>query len=209
MSSTHLHLVPKLRTNGALHPHPHTSSWHITSAWRQLHLTYPNSYAVSFQHLYKVILNCCRGFRVLLFSYRNQQNKTAYGIWKWKSESFITHRCTRRIDVWEKYDVIFQNGNCPRESNVRYFGFLKRSPLSKRNFVTKLNMERIHLQIMLSDVGWSSFKRLVVLCTEKEREDRALTQEDVDRIQEAWTSYVPRKARMLKLFSILQYWFYR
>jgi hypothetical protein len=23
----------------------------------------------------------------------------------------------------------------------------------------------------------------------------------------AWTSYVPWKARMLKLFSILQYWF--
>jgi hypothetical protein len=24
----------------------------------------------------------------------------------------------------------------------------------------------------------------------------------------AWTSYMPRKARVLKLFSILQYWFY-
>jgi hypothetical protein len=31
------------------------------------------------------------------------------------------------------------------------------------------------------------------------------SQEDVDRIQEAWTSYVPRKARMLKLFSTLKY----
>jgi hypothetical protein len=33
----------------------------------------------------------------------------------------------------------------------------------------------------------------------------SISQEVVDRIQEAWTSYVPRKARMLKLFSILQH----
>jgi hypothetical protein len=31
------------------------------------------------------------------------------------------------------------------------------------------------------------------------------SQEGVDPIQDAWTSYVPRKARILKLFSILQY----
>jgi hypothetical protein len=31
------------------------------------------------------------------------------------------------------------------------------------------------------------------------------SREDVDRIQEVWTSYVPREAHMLKLFSILQY----
>jgi hypothetical protein len=34
-------------------------------------------------------------------------------------------------------------------------------------------MENIHLQIMLSDVGYSNYKRLVVFCTQKEREDRA------------------------------------
>jgi transposase len=31
------------------------------------------------------------------------------------------------------------------------------------------------------------------------------SQENVDRIQEVWTSYVPRKALMLKLFTILQH----
>jgi hypothetical protein len=35
------------------------------------------------------------------------------------------------------------------------------------------------------------------------------SQEDVDRIQEPWTSYVPRKAHLLKLFIILQYLFYK
>jgi hypothetical protein len=33
----------------------------------------------------------------------------------------------------------------------------------------------------------------------------SISQEVVDRIQGAWTSYVPRKVRMLKLFSTLQY----
>jgi hypothetical protein len=35
-------------------------------------------------------------------------------------------------------------------------------------------MGSIHLQIKLSDVGLSIFKRLVVFCIEKEQEDRAL-----------------------------------
>jgi hypothetical protein len=35
-------------------------------------------------------------------------------------------------------------------------------------------MEKLHLQVMLSDVGYSNFKRQVVFCTETEREDRAL-----------------------------------
>jgi hypothetical protein len=33
------------------------------------------------------------------------------------------------------------------------FDFSKQSPLSKRNVVTELNMEKIRLQMMLSDVG--------------------------------------------------------
>jgi hypothetical protein len=44
-----------------------------------------------------------------------------------------------------KYDAIPQN--------VRILIFLKQSPLSKHNVVTELNMENVHLQIMLSDVG--------------------------------------------------------
>jgi hypothetical protein len=47
----------------------------------------------------------------------------------------------------KKYDVIPQNGDCA------YFGFSKQSPLSKGKVITELNMEEIHLQIMLSDVG--------------------------------------------------------
>jgi hypothetical protein len=43
---------------------------------------------------------------------------------------------------WRKYDTIPQNGDCS-----------KQSPLSKRNVVTELNMEKIHIQITLSDVG--------------------------------------------------------
>jgi hypothetical protein len=48
-----------------------------------------------------------------------------------------------------KYDIIPQNGDCSRESNMRTSVF----PLSKRNVVTELNTEESHFQIMLSDVG--------------------------------------------------------
>jgi hypothetical protein len=69
--------------------------------------------------------------------------------------------------------VIPQNGDCSRKSNV-YFGFLKQSPLQKCNVVTELSMDKIHLQIMLSDVGQSNFKRLVMFCTQKEQENQTL-----------------------------------
>jgi hypothetical protein len=48
-----------------------------------------------------------------------------------------------------KYDIITQNGDGSRESNVRNL-------VSETKFViktTELNMENIHLQIMLSGVG--------------------------------------------------------
>jgi hypothetical protein len=35
-------------------------------------------------------------------------------------------------------------------------------------------VEKIYLQIMLSSIGYSSFKRLVVFCTEKYQKDLAL-----------------------------------
>jgi hypothetical protein len=47
----------------------------------------------------------------------------------------------------------------------------KQNPLSKCRIITELSMDKIHLQIMLSDIGYSSFKILVVFCTEKEQED--------------------------------------
>jgi hypothetical protein len=46
-----------------------------------------------------------------------------------------------------KYGVVTHNGHCSRESNVRTLVFRKKSPLPKRNVVTELNMENIHLQI--------------------------------------------------------------
>jgi hypothetical protein len=51
------------------------------------------------------------------------------------------------------YDVINQNGDYSREKNCGYFRVSKQSPLSKRNVVTELNMEKIRLQIMLSGAG--------------------------------------------------------
>jgi hypothetical protein len=51
-----------------------------------------------------------------------------------------------------KYYVILQNGVCSRESKIAYFGFSKQSPFSKCNAVTELSMEKIHLQLLLSDV---------------------------------------------------------
>jgi hypothetical protein len=61
-----------------------------------------------------------------------------------------------------KYDVIHQNGDCSRESNVHALVF--------RNKVLYQNA------MSLQNSVWkrSTFKRLVVFCTEKEREDRAL-----------------------------------
>jgi hypothetical protein len=40
-----------------------------------------------------------------------------------------------------KYDVIPQNGECSRESNVGTSVLRNKSPLSKRNVVTELNMD--------------------------------------------------------------------
>jgi hypothetical protein len=51
--------------------------------------------------------------------------------------------------------------------------------------------EKIHFHRMLSNIGYSNFKRLVVFCTEKE-------QEDVDRIQEAFS----RSSQSTRLASL-------
>jgi hypothetical protein len=44
-----------------------------------------------------------------------------------------------------------QNGVCSRESNVVHWFFETKSVIKK--VFTELNMKKIHLQIMLSDVG--------------------------------------------------------
>jgi hypothetical protein len=74
------------------------------------------------------------------------------------------------LDVWEK---IWRNASKWWLFKTAYFGFQKRSSLSK-HVVTEFKMEKIRLQIMRSDVGWSNFKSLEGFCTEKEREDQAL-----------------------------------
>jgi hypothetical protein len=51
-----------------------------------------------------------------------------------------------------KYDVINRNGDCSSESNLRALVLRNRVPLSKHSVVTELNMEGLHLQIMLPDV---------------------------------------------------------
>jgi hypothetical protein len=66
-----------------------------------------------------------------------------------------------------------------------------------------------YLQIMLPGVGLGNFKRLVVFCAQKGVGRPSTSQEDVDGIQEAWISYVPRRARILKLFSIVQHLLYK
>jgi hypothetical protein len=50
-----------------------------------------------------------------------------------------------------KYDIIPKNGDSSRKSNVLTFGFSEQSLLSKCSVVTELNMEKIYLQIMLSN----------------------------------------------------------
>jgi hypothetical protein len=74
--------------------------------------------------------------------------------------------------------------------------------LSKCNVGTELNMEN-----PLSDNAirrWlKQFQESGSVLHRKGVGTRSTSQEDVDRIQEAWTPYGPRKARMLKLFSIL------
>jgi hypothetical protein len=42
-----------------------------------------------------------------------------------------------------QYNGIIQNGDCSRERQCAYFDFSKQRPLSKRNVVTELNMDKI------------------------------------------------------------------
>jgi hypothetical protein len=63
-----------------------------------------------------------------------------------------------------------KKGDCSRERNVHTLVFKTKS-LSKCNVITELNMEKIHLQIMLSHADYRNFKRLVVFCIGKEQED--------------------------------------
>jgi hypothetical protein len=81
----------------------------------------------------------------------------------------VWQRCTRHIDVWEKIRCHTSKLRQFNRKQYKYFGFSKQSPLSKCSLITELSMLKIHLQIMVPDVGYNNFKKL-----EKEGEDQAL-----------------------------------
>jgi hypothetical protein len=75
-------------------------------------------------------------------------------------EKFFLQHCTGRFDVWEKMWRHTSKWRLFKRKQYAYVGFSKRSQLSKYNVVTELNMEEIHLQIMLLpseiDIQWWS-----------------------------------------------------
>jgi hypothetical protein len=91
-----------------------------------------------------------------------------------------------------KYDIITQNS------------FSKENPLSKSNVFTEQ-----YGQDPLSDNAirrWlQQFQETGNVLHRKGAGGPSTSQKDVDRFQGAWKSYIPSKARMLKLFSILHY----
>jgi hypothetical protein len=101
----------------------------------------------------------------------------------------------------KKYDVIPQNGDCSRvrisvfRNEVRY---QNAKPL--RNSIPSDNATRRWFR---------QFQEAGSVLRPKGVGRPSTSQEDVDEIQETWTSYVPRRARILKLFSIMQHLFYK
>jgi hypothetical protein len=121
------------------------------------------------------------------------------GISNCNSKSFIWQRCTCRTYVLEEKDAIIPNGDCSRETKSvikmqrRYRTQYGKAPPSD-------NAIRRWLK-QFQETG-------SVLHRTKGAGRPSTSQEDFERIQEAWTSYVKRKALILKLFSILQYSFH-
>jgi hypothetical protein len=103
-----------------------------------------------------------------------------------------------------KYDVIFLNGDCLREA-MCVLWFFETKPVIK-------TQRRYRTQYGKGPPSDNAIRRWVKQFQEtnsvlhlKGSGRRSTSQEDVDRIQGAWMPYVSGKARMLKLFSILQY----
>jgi hypothetical protein len=103
-----------------------------------------------------------------------------------------------------KYDVIPQNGDCSRESNVRTLVF--------RNKVRYQNAASLQNSIWKAPPSDDAIRRSLKQLQEtghvlhRRGAGRPCSKrKDIGRIQEACTSYVQRKAGMLKLFSIPQY----
>jgi hypothetical protein len=97
------------------------------------------------------------------------------------------------------YDVIPQNGDCA------YFGFPEQKSIIK-------TQRRYRAQYGKAPPSDNAIRRWLKHLQEtgnvqhrRAAERPSTSQEDVDQIQEAWTSYVPGKTGMLKLVSILHY----
>jgi hypothetical protein len=107
-----------------------------------------------------------------------------------------------------KYDVIPQNSYCSRESNVRILVFHNSVPYERQcRYRTEYGKRSI-----LDNAIRCWLKQFQEADSVRHRKGTGRTstpQEVVDRIEEVWTSYVPRKARILNLFSILLHSFYK
>jgi hypothetical protein len=120
------------------------------------------------------------------------------------------------------YDVIHPNGD---------FGFSKQSPLSKRNAVTEPSMEKDPPSDNAVQRSLKQFQETGNVVHRNGTGRPSTSRTLGGKLSTAWTPYVPRnsytasagehlegnwvllghfmprKARMLKLFSILQHWF--
>jgi arsenate reductase-like glutaredoxin family protein len=103
-----------------------------------------------------------------------------------------------------KYNVILQNDDCSRESTVRTLVF--------RNEVHYQRKCHYRIQYGNDPPSDKAIRRWLKQVQEtgnvlhrKGAGRSSTSQEVVDPIQEAWAFHMLRKARMLKLFSILQH----
>jgi hypothetical protein len=154
-----------------------------------------------------VILNYCRGFKP------EKQNKTAGGIWKYNSGSLFGN-AVLIIDVGEKiwsHTSKFQNfltciflgaklGVMDQFRGLRFHPILRRLISSCVDTLKTLFTRTLWPPSM----NWSS-----ELLQQSKDLHRKCWRTLGGKLNTAWTTYVLWKARMLKLFSILQYWFYR
>jgi hypothetical protein len=103
-----------------------------------------------------------------------------------------------------KYDLIPHSGNCSRETMyVPWFFEIKSVIKRHRRYRTQYGKDPLSDNVIRR---WlKQYQETGSVLRRKGTGRLKTSQEGVDRIQRAWTSFVPRKARMLKLFSNLQY----
>jgi hypothetical protein len=98
-----------------------------------------------------------------------------------------------------KYNVIPQKGDCSRKAMcVLWFVETNATSFQSSIWKTPPSFDAIRRFVQ-------QFQETGGVLYRKGTGRLSTSQEDVDRIQKGWTSYVPRKVRMLKLFSILQH----